>query len=175
MWNACLNNKPAIEIGSYCGKSAVLMALAKQYADSTEKVYCIDTFQSSNEELDGTGTMDEFFGNVHLLSVSNYVCAIQADSHDPETSLRVPLGASIVYIDGGHTHEACLADIRNWRRHVALDGVMLFHDYYDDGQFPGIHSAIAQAQQERLIGKITRIKPDAAYSTRGRCCGNQWR
>jgi hypothetical protein len=47
---------------------------------------------------------------------------------------------SLVFIDGGHAHDAVLNDYVSWNRHILPGGFLIFHDIYPDpadgGQAP---------------------------------------
>ena len=44
---------------------------------------------------------------------------------------------SLVFIDGGHTHEAVLTDYRVWSPHIIPDGYLLIHDVFENPEQGG--------------------------------------
>ena len=64
--------------------------------------------------------------------------AIVGDSPTVGRHWATPLG--LVFIDGGHGYDVALADYESWAPHVAPDGVLVFHDVFEDpadgGQAP---------------------------------------
>lgn len=62
--------------------------------------------------------------------------------HHPEADIRLIIGdsqhtaypdveaADVIFIDGDHTYEGCMADIRNWYPKLLPGGHLLFHDSY---------------------------------------------
>lgn len=176
MWEQCQDGRHAIEIGTYCGRSAILMALAMKAAGSTAKVYCVDTFQASNAELPDENTFDEFMTNVELAQVGDWIVPIRGSSSDLEIVARVPKEAGLLYIDGGHEYDQVLSDFRLWRMHVGKHGVLMVHDYYDDGQFQGVRRAVEDARKIGLVtGHMNRLAPDTVYFRRNGCGCGGWR
>jgi MMP 1-O-methyltransferase len=66
------------------------------------------------------------------------VIAIVGDSPVVAAHWRTPLG--LVFIDGGHALDVVVADYESWSPHLAPDGLLVFHDVFEDpsegGQAP---------------------------------------
>lgn len=176
MWDSLQNGGHAIEIGSYCGRSAVLLAYACQAAQREGRVYCIDTFSSDNEELDGADTYDEFLHNIAHHKVEDFVEVIRGRSDAPEVISGVPEDAALLYIDACHDYECVVNDIANWRMHVRKDGWMVGHDYYSDGsdQFRGVKQAFDEAYNARKLRNRKIIPGDSIAFQRPRCSCSGW-
>lgn len=176
MWNLALTGN-VIELGSYCGKSTCLMALAMKSVSAPYFVYAIDTFRSTNEELPDEDTYDEFISNVIAHDVRDYVRPRRANTHDKSVAAEVPCDAALVYVDAGHDREAVWNDIGTWRMHVRKGGTMMFHDFYPPNgplgdQFPGVRQAIKEARLVGYLNNIRYLPPDACYFVRSACgCG----
>jgi predicted O-methyltransferase YrrM len=142
---------PVLEIGSYCGKSTICIALAM--ADSDMLLFALDHHRGSEEhqrgeffhdpELydDASDKMDsfrEFRLNLDRAGVSERVVPIVATSELAARHWGTPLG--MVFIDGGHSLDAALADYRCWAGHLLRGGTLAIHDVYPDaakgGQAP---------------------------------------
>ena len=54
---------------------------------------------------------------------------------------QVPRNLDVAFIDGLHTHEQVLKDIKDARHHVKKDGIFIFHD----GKIRGVFKAIADS------------------------------
>lgn len=176
MWQANNDARHSIEIGTYCGKSAIFQALARKFHGVTGVVYCVDTFKATNTELQDEDTLQEFMQNVEAFGVADYVKTVVADSRNPETREKIPQGAALVYIDGGHQYNEVMGDIQAWRKHVGKSGLLMFHDYYrQPGEFAAVYRAINDARARNLIGQIHRILPDTAYCVRANCNCDGWR
>jgi hypothetical protein len=78
---------------------------------------------------------------MHTLKVSELedtVVPMITESGVAVRNWATPLG--MVFIDGGHSYEAALADYRGWDPHLLQGGFLVFHDIYLDpakgGQAP---------------------------------------
>lgn len=176
MWDALQNGGHAIELGSYCGRSTVLLAMACIAANRGGLVYAIDTFQSSNSELDGKSTLSEFEHNLQYFGVAEHVVAFTGSTADPAIINQVPRDAALLYIDAAHEYEHVTADIMNWRKHVRKGGMLMMHDYYTDGsnQFHGVMQAADDAVRNRFLHNKEVIHGDSVCFVRPQCSCKGW-
>jgi len=142
---------PVLEIGTYCGKSAVYLGAAAAAAGGT--VLTVDHHRGSEEHQRGweyhdptlvdpcTGKLDTLGAFRTLMAATgleDHVIAIVGRSATVATLWRTPLG--MVFVDGGHTDEAAQADYDGWARWVAPGGALAIHDVFPDpadgGQAP---------------------------------------
>ncbi|MFT7245001.1 MAG: putative O-methyltransferase YrrM [Candidatus Azotimanducaceae bacterium] len=142
---------PALEIGSYCGKSTVYLGQACKEAMST--LFALDHHRGSEEhqlgeeyhdpELydAGVGKMDTFKlfrDTVSRAKLDDHVVPLVAGSAVVARNWQTPLG--MVFIDGGHSLEAAQTDYACWSVHVARGGILAIHDLFPDpstgGQAP---------------------------------------
>ena len=142
---------PLLEIGTYCGKSALLLGAAAREADTV--VFTIDHHRGSEENQSGwehhdpdvvdpeTGRMDTlpFFRRaVTAAELEPYVVAVVGHSVPIARAWATPLG--FCFVDGGHALEVAMADYEGWAPHVAAGGTLAIHDVFDDpadgGQAP---------------------------------------
>lgn len=142
---------PALEIGSYCGKSTVYLGEACKQADST--LFALDHHRGSEEhqlgeeyhdpELYDAGIekMDSFktFRNtLDRAGLDAHVVPLVATSAVAAKNWGTKLG--FVFIDGGHSMEAAQTDYDSWAKHVAEGGVLAIHDLFpnpdEGGQAP---------------------------------------
>jgi len=124
-----------LEIGSFCGKSAVYMATV------AKKVICIDPFTANYGGQGDEGfpvTVLPFlwatkdFKNVH---------SIVAKSTEVDFFIKDHI-FDLLFIDGLHTYEAGKFDILHYAQKVKADGWIALHDYYD--AFPDYMKAIEE-------------------------------
>lgn len=154
LYERCLEScalGPALEIGSYCGKSTVYLGLACQQADST--LFALDHHRGSEEhqlgeeyhdpELydAGVGKMDsfrEFRQTVSRAGLDECVVPLVAASGVVAKHWQTPLG--FVFIDGGHSLEAAQNDYQCWSPKIVPGGILAIHDLFPDpnegGQAP---------------------------------------
>jgi predicted O-methyltransferase YrrM len=142
---------PLLEVGSYCGKSAVYLGAAARAGGTV--LFSIDHHRGSEENQAGwehhdpevvdpaTGRMDTlpfFRRTIERAGLEDAVVAVVGDSPVIAANWRTPLG--LVFIDGGHALDVVLADYGAWSPQVAAGGVLVFHDVFEDprdgGQAP---------------------------------------
>lgn len=142
---------PCLEIGSYCGKSAVYIGTACRTNGGT--LFSIDHHSGSEDQQPGemyfdpelydhdVGRVDTFrtFRRTLILAdLEDTVVPIVCRSQAAARSWSIPL--SLVFIDGGHALETVFADYCSWAGHVMPGGYLLIHDIFehpeDGGQAP---------------------------------------
>lgn len=106
-----------VEIGSYKGKSAVVMALGSK-AGRREAVNSVDPHLE--------GTKDIFMKNVKAFGVEDYVKAIVATSFAGRKLFDSKI--RLLFIDGCHEYEFIKNDILLWKDLMIDGGVIVFHD-----------------------------------------------
>ena len=142
---------PLLEIGSYCGKSAVYLGAAAQELGTV--LYSIDHHRGSEEQQPGeefhdprlidteTGRIDTlplFRKTIAQAGLEQHVIAVVGDSAMVARHWSTPLG--LVFIDGGHTEEAVRSDYESWTPSLLDGGLLAIHDVFQDpadgGQAP---------------------------------------
>lgn len=169
---------PAIEIGSYCGKSTLYFGLGCRSAGNT--LLAIDHHRGSEEHqpgelfhdpqlVDESGAVDtlrSFRRTLARASLEDTVIPVLASSTQFASVWRNPV--SMVFIDGGHSLAAALADYRGWAGKVQVGGFLAIHDVYpapeDGGQAPitvyrlalasGLFRDKAQADSLRVLQRV---------------------
>jgi predicted O-methyltransferase YrrM len=142
---------PIAEIGTYCGKSTIYLAAAASQAG--QAVVTVDHHHGSEENQPGweyhdaglvdaaTGRLDtlpHFRATLAAAGLEEHVIAIVGRSAAVAALWRAPLG--MLFIDGGHTDAAAVADYEGWAPWVAPGGALAIHDVFPDpadgGQAP---------------------------------------
>ncbi|WP_231388949.1 class I SAM-dependent methyltransferase [Marmoricola sp. URHB0036] len=148
---AHLGDGPALEIGTYCGKSAIWLGAAARTTSST--VFTLDHHRGSEENQAGwehhdqtlvddeTGLMDTlpvFRRTIARAGLEDVVVAVVGRSTTVAAYWRTPL--ALLFIDGGHAEEHAQNDYTGFARWVQPDGVLVIHDVFerpeDGGQAP---------------------------------------
>jgi predicted O-methyltransferase YrrM len=134
---------PLLEIGSYCGKSAVYLGAAAREEGTV--LFSIDHHRGSEENQPGwehhdaqlvdpaTGRMDTlpcFRRTIEAAGLEGTVIAVVGESPTVARHWRTPLG--LVFIDGGHGEEPAHRDYECWAPYVAPDGLLAIHDVFPD-------------------------------------------
>ncbi|KJS57268.1 hypothetical protein VM98_02215 [Streptomyces rubellomurinus subsp. indigoferus] len=142
---------PVLEIGTYCGRSAILLAAAAREAGTV--ALTVDHHRGSEEQQPGweyhdptlvdpeVGLMDtlpRFRRTLHAAGLEEHVVALVGRSPRIAALWGRPLG--LVFIDGGHTDEHATGDYEGWAPHLAPEGLLVVHDVFPDpadgGQAP---------------------------------------
>ncbi|MEX2268087.1 MAG: class I SAM-dependent methyltransferase [Acidimicrobiia bacterium] len=142
---------PLLEVGTYCGKSAVYLGAAARERGTV--LYTVDHHRGSEENQSGwehhderlvdprTGRMDTlpfFRRTIEDAGLEDAVVGVVGRSATVAANWGTTLG--LVFIDGGHALDVALADYESWSRHLAPGGLLVFHDVFEDpadgGQAP---------------------------------------
>jgi predicted O-methyltransferase YrrM len=148
---AAASSGPLLEIGTYCGKSAIYLGAAARERSSI--LYTVDHHRGSDENQAGwehhderlvdarTGRMDTlpwFRRTIEDAGLEDVVIAVVGPSPTVAAHWATPLG--LVFVDGGHAFDVARADYVGWSRHLAPGGLLVFHDVFEDpadgGQAP---------------------------------------
>ncbi|MEU1347507.1 class I SAM-dependent methyltransferase [Streptomyces sp. NPDC005795] len=142
---------PLLEVGTYCGRSTILLADAARAAGVT--ALTVDHHRGSEEQQPGweyhdptvvdpeVGRMDTlptFRRTLHAAGLEDHVVALVGRSPQVAAVWGGRLG--LVFIDGGHTDEHANGDYEGWAPHLAEGGLLVIHDVFPDpahgGQAP---------------------------------------
>ena len=146
-----LGDGVGVEIGTYCGKSTVMLGAAAQQSGGV--LYTVDHHHGSEEHQPGweyhdTSLVDSASGRFDTLpslrraldaaNLDEHVVAVVGKSFVVARGWRTPL--RLLFIDGGHTEEAAQRDFDGWVRWVDVGGALVIHDVFpnpdDGGQAP---------------------------------------
>jgi len=138
-----LPHGPVLEVGTYCGKSALYLGAAAREVGGV--VFTVDHHRGSEEnqagwehhEPDlvdpGTGRIDTlpfFRRTVAQAGLEDVVVAVVGESATVASYWRTPL--SMLFIDGGHGAEPARADYEGWAPRVMTGGLLAIHDVFPD-------------------------------------------
>ena len=152
MYHLGMASVRALEIGTYCGMSAVLVGLGMKGAG---RYYCLDTFASSNKELDGRDTLAVWTENIQRHGLEQTCAPIQGWSHDDAVYAQVPGSLDFVYVDGDHETDSVLLDALLYRCKLRPDGLLLFHDT----PWPTVKAALNRLVQMEMM-TVVRVIDD---------------
>ena len=134
---------PLLEIGTYCGKSAVYLGAAAQQRGSV--LFTIDHHRGSEEIQPGwdhhdpelvdpaSGRMDSlpfFRRTMAEAGLEDVVIGIVGDSPTVAKHWSTPLG--LVFVDGAHAEDLAMADYEAWAPKLAPGGLLAIHDVFVD-------------------------------------------
>jgi len=146
---------PIVEIGSYVGKSSIIMAGASMEGNKMP-VYCVDTWMDNG---DGIDHFPEFKKNIKHYGVEDKIKVFRGNSakmsFDFKLNCKDKIG--LLFIDGDHSYEGVRRDFITWSRMV--NGFIAFHDYIScDGMTKLIDSLMANGADIDLTNSLAVIK-----------------
>lgn len=162
---------PCLEIGSYCGKSAVYIGSACR--DNGAVLFSIDHHCGSEEQQPGeaycdpdlieaaTGTVDtfgHFRRSLRAFSLEDTVVPMVCPSTVAARAWATPL--AMVFIDGGHAFETVWNDFNAWAGHVMGGGVLAIHDVFERPEDGGLspYEVYEYALASGLFEEIRQVK-----------------
>jgi len=177
-----LADGPGLEVGTYCGKSAIYLGAAARAVGST--VFTVDHHRGSEEnqvgwEYHDATLADAEFGRLDTLptfrhtlkdaGLEDEVVAVVGRSTTVSALWRTPL--ALVFVDGGHTDEHAGNDYTGWGRWVQHGGKLVVHDVFPDpadgGQAPYriyLRALDSGFEETTVLGSmrvLTRVYGDA--------------
>ena len=138
-----LPHGPALEVGTYCGKSAIYLGGAAREVGGT--VVTVDHHRGSEENQAGwehhdptlvderVGRMDTlptFRATLAAAGLEDQVVAVVGRSTTVAALWRTPL--SLLFIDGGHAEEHAQHDYTGWAPWLMSGGALVIHDVFPD-------------------------------------------
>ena len=159
-----------LEVGSYLGASAIVLAeaLRRQNSSSVAKLYCIDTWKNDAMSEGARDTYQLFQENIQPWA--ELIEPIRGNS----TNILIPFDGfcDLVFIDADHSYEGCRCDVERFAPLVREGGCLILDDHIS---FPGVtrvvgellqsgswyvsgayHNVISLCRDERSFGKPRR-------------------
>lgn len=140
-----------LEVGGYCGKSAVYLGCAARVTGGA--LFSVDHHRGSEENQPGEqycdpAVVDEHTGRVdslphfrHTIATAGlepWVVAVVGSSATVAAHWRTPL--ALLFIDGGHSEQAAHGDYSGFAPHLEPGSILAIHDVFPDpadgGQAP---------------------------------------
>ena len=163
-----------VEIGSYCGKWAIILGGLPK---GGRHFMAIDHHRGSEEnqpgeeyfdpDLDdgegGVSSLLHFRANIRAAGLEGTVIPALSPS---QVVARLPMASpALVFIDGGHSMPAALADWQNWGTRVMAGGLLAIHDVFnpaDGGRPPheiyklALHSGLFE--EEKVVKSLRLLR-----------------
>jgi MMP 1-O-methyltransferase len=165
---------PLLEVGSYCGKSAVYLGAAARRRGCL--LFTLDHHRGSEEHQPGeeyhdprlvdpvTGLVDTLpclRATLTRAGLEDVVVALVGRSAGVASAWATPL--AMVFIDGGHSLDAATADYEGWAPHLLPGGLLAIHDVFPDPADGGrppfrvYERALAEGFEERAAAGSLRV------------------
>jgi hypothetical protein len=134
-----------VEIGSYCGRSTIVLGGTVRALDARARVYAIDPHLGEVGAIDGTTgvrvgapTLERFLENIRTAGLDHIVEAVrqrstQVDWHRP---------VSFLFVDGLHDYLSVRGDVAHFAPWVVPGGYLALHDHSED--FPGVRACVRE-------------------------------
>ncbi|CAB4567298.1 unannotated protein [freshwater metagenome] len=134
---------PMLEIGSYCGKSAIYLGSAAKERNTI--LFALDHHRGSEENQPGwewhepdlvdpevgvIDTLPRFRRTIFDAGLEGTVVALVGDSPTVGSRWAIPL--SFLFIDGGHGSEPAHRDFELWTPWIEAGGILAIHDVFPD-------------------------------------------
>lgn len=134
---------PILEVGTYCGKSAVYLGAAAREQGTV--LITVDHHRGSEENQSGwehhdltvvdgrTGRMDTLpwaRRTIEDSGLEDHVVLVVGPSVVVAAAWQTPL--ALLFIDGGHGADVAWADYRAWTPKVGPAGYLAIHDVFPD-------------------------------------------
>ena len=134
---------PILEIGRDAGRSTIVLAMGARDAGHGYPVYSIEfnplKLRRAHE-------------NLSQFEVLDHVTLVEGDSATQVG--RLPLPFDTVFVDGDHTYDGVIRDIRALIGRITAGGVLMFHDYYhprNNGDTVGVRRAVDELAPEARL------------------------
>ena len=158
---------PILEIGSWHGKSTIVLASAAQQVGS--RVFAVDPhegivyWQDDVPPMETLGpSLDVFAENLRKAGVSDLVEPLVMTSREAFERLRDRECFSLVFIDGNHSYRSVIEDFEMWSQCLVEGGVIGFHD--SNTGMPGPRRVIGEVKERAdfeflsLVGQLTSFR-----------------
>jgi predicted O-methyltransferase YrrM/uncharacterized coiled-coil protein SlyX len=157
-----------VEVGSYCGRSTVILGNAVSAVCPGAKVYAIDPHEG--EITCGGGltttraasTLSKFMENIAAAGLSDAVQLIQKRSFD--VAWQQPI--SLLFIDALHDYANVSCDFAHFAPWLVDGGYIVFDDY--DPSFPGVVRFVdelcssSQYRKVQQVGRMVALRNEAS-------------
>ena len=127
-----------VEIGSYHGRSTILLGSILKRLGANTRVYAIDPHEGDLSEPDESvlregSTLESLQLNLSDAGLDRVVEVVRKRSF--EVSWSQPI--SLLLVDGLHDYESVRRDFKHFEPWLTQGGYIAFHDY-DRSSFPGV-------------------------------------
>ena len=167
----CLKNF-AVEVGSYCGKSACYIGQAckenktylmtiDHHRGSEEQQYGEEYFDPDeyNYDKEIVDTLPTLLKNIQKFRFEEVILPVVNSSE--LASKEIENNIDIVFIDGSHTFESARRDYVSWKNKIRIGGILAIHDVYDSevegGQAPKEIYEKALSENFKLLKRVNSL------------------
>ena len=167
----CLKNF-AVEVGSYCGKSACYIGQAckenktylmtiDHHRGSEEQQYGEEYFDPDeyNYDKEIVDTLPTLLKNIQKFRFEEVILPVVNSSE--LASKEIENNIDLVFIDGSHTFKSARKDYVSWKNKIRIGGILAIHDVYDSeaegGQAPKEIYEKALSENFKLLKRVNSL------------------
>lgn len=130
-----------VEIGSYCGRSTVVLGSVVRALEPEARVYAIDPHHGKVGAVDRRlsttpPTLARFEANIAAAGVSDVVVTVQRHSYETEWDKPI----AFLFIDGLHDYSNVSRDFHHFESWLVPGAFVAFHDYAS--YYPGVQAFV---------------------------------
>ncbi len=146
-----------VEVGSYCGRSTIVLGSVIRTLDHSARVYAVDPHEgqvgASGQNLhQGAPTLERFRRNIAAAGLTEQIVTIQQRSY--EVAWNQPI--SLLLIDGLHDYASVARDVAHFMPWVVATGYIAFHDYAD--YYPGVKLFVDELLRQDDYRYVARVR-----------------
>ncbi|NEU10429.1 glycosyltransferase [Flavihumibacter sp. R14] len=145
-----------VEVGSYHGRSTIIIASVLKAFFPGAKIYSIDPHDGKLGALDQglysfPPSYDHFLRNIQRAQLADVVGIIRSDS----SSVKWDKAISFLYIDGLHDYPNVSRDYYRFSEWIVTGGFIAFHDYAD--YFPGVKAFVRELLDLNAYREVFKV------------------
>ena len=149
------DDEVVVEVGSYCGRSTAALALGAGCRDHAVVTIDPHTGDIGQSEVVLPSSEPVLRYNLALAGVTSAVDVQVMTSEDAAAAYVAPPSVGMLFVDGWHTRDAVIADVRAWSRHLSSDAVVVFDDWHWVEVMAGIREAEAAGLLPERLGCVS--------------------
>jgi predicted O-methyltransferase YrrM len=138
----------AVEIGSYCGKSACYIGQAckekgthlvtiDHHRGSEEQQFGEEYFDSEEYDYKNNrvDTLPTLLRNISKFELDEHIKVVVDNSESASKKIKGKI--DFLFIDGSHTFASARNDYESWKNKIRAGGILTIHDIYDSEEEGG--------------------------------------
>ena len=138
----------AVEIGSYCGKSACYIGQAcktkgthlitiDHHRGSEEQQFGEEYFDSEEYDYKNNrvDTLPTLLRNISQFELDEHIKVVVDNSESASKKIKGEI--DFLFIDGSHTFASARNDYESWKNKIRAGGILTIHDIYDSEEEGG--------------------------------------
>ena len=138
----------AVEVGSYCGKSACYIGQAckekgthlvtiDHHRGSEEQQFGEEYFDSEEYDYKNNrvDTLPTLLRNISKFELDEHIRVVVDNSESASKKIKGEI--DFLFIDGSHTFASARNDYESWKNKIRAGGILTIHDIYDSEEEGG--------------------------------------